>query len=392
MIWKLLRQHISPLQLLGFFLANLLGVFVVLLAMQFYNDVRPIFSQNDGFISNDYIILSKRISTTGLTASTFSDKEIEELASQPFARNVGAFTASQYQVSCSMGIQGMATFGTQMYFESVPDQFVDTHSQEWHYEPGNQFVPIILPRNYLAIYNFGFAQSRSLPRLSEGLVSTLELMLVLRGQGKEQRMKGRVVGFTTRLNTILAPQSFIDWSNAEFAPQADTSPTRLILEVGNTADERIVKYAQSHGYDVDDDRLQAGKATYVLKIVSGIVMAVGLLITLLSFFILMLSIYLLVQKNTRKLQTLLLLGYSPARVSLPYQLLTVGINVLVLLLALALLWWLRGHYMKMLWSMFPTMPSGSYVPTIILGVALCLLVSVLNIIALRRKILGIWKG
>lgn len=392
MIWKLLRQHISPLQLLGFFLANLLGVFVVLLAMQFYNDVRPIFSQNDGFISNDYIILSKRISTTGLTASTFSDKEIEELASQPFARNVGAFTASQYQVSCSMGIQGMATFGTQMYFESVPDQFVDTHSQEWHYEPGDQFVPIILPRNYLAIYNFGFAQSRSLPRLSEGLVSTLELMLVLRGQGKEQRMKGRVVGFTTRLNTILAPQSFIDWSNAEFAPQADTSPTRLILEVGNTADERIVKFAQSHGYDVDDDRLQAGKATYVLKIVSGIVMAVGLLITLLSFFILMLSIYLLVQKNTRKLQTLLLLGYSPARVSLPYQLLTVGINVLVLLLALALLWWLRGHYMKMLWSMFPTMPSGSYLPTIILGVALCLLVSVLNIIALRRKILGIWKG
>ena len=130
----------------------------------------------------------------------------------------------------------------------------------------------------------------------------------------------------------------------------------------------------------------------MLKIVSGIVMAVGLLITLLSFFILMLSIYLLVQKNTRKLQTLLLLGYSPARVSLPYQLLTVGINVLVLLLALTLLWWLRGHYMKMLWSMFPTMPSGSYLPTIILGVALCLLVSVLNIIALRRKILGIWKG
>ena len=102
-------------------------------------------------------------------------------------------------------------------------------------------------------------------------------------------MRGRVVGFTTRLNTILAPQSFIDWSNEQFAPNADTSPTRLILEVGNTADERIVKYAQNHGYDVDEDRLEAGKATYVLKIVSGIVMAVGLLITFLSFFILMLG-------------------------------------------------------------------------------------------------------
>ena len=36
MIWKLLRQHISVSQLAGFFLANLFGMIIVLLGVQFY--------------------------------------------------------------------------------------------------------------------------------------------------------------------------------------------------------------------------------------------------------------------------------------------------------------------------------------------------------------------
>lgn len=35
MIWKLLRQHISVSQLAGFFLANLFGMIIVLLGVQF---------------------------------------------------------------------------------------------------------------------------------------------------------------------------------------------------------------------------------------------------------------------------------------------------------------------------------------------------------------------
>ena len=39
LVWKLLRQHISIGQLAGFFLANLFGMMIVLLSMQFYKDV-----------------------------------------------------------------------------------------------------------------------------------------------------------------------------------------------------------------------------------------------------------------------------------------------------------------------------------------------------------------
>lgn len=386
LVWKLLRQHISGLQLLGFFLANLLGMLIVLLALQFYRDVRPVFSQEDGVINNDYIIISKRISAFGVGTSSFTKNEIEDIQDQPFTVRLGAFTASQYQVSCSMGIEGVANFGTQMYFEAVPDLFVDTDRSQWKYEEGSDFVPIILPRGYLSIYNFGFAQGRSLPQLSEGVVSMIDMTVLLRGDSKEFRMRGKVVGFTNRLNTILVPESFMQWSNREFAPGADTDPTRLIVEVGNPTDDRIAKYIQQHNYDIDEDKLQAGKATYFLKVMSGIVMGVGLLISALSFFILMLSIYLLVQKNTVKFRNLLLIGYSPAQVSLPYQLLTIVLNGLVLAIALLMLYVLRQRYMNLLWAMFPTIEEGTMWPAYVLGGVIFLLVSVLNVMAIRHKV------
>ena len=159
----------------------------------------------------------------------------------------------------------------------------------------------------------------------------------------------------------------------------------------NPADDAIARFLQEKGYDTEEDKLDAGKTTYFLKIVSGVVMSVGLLISVLSFYILMLSIYLLVQKNTTKLENLLLIGYSPWRVGLPYQVLTVGMNVLVLLLAIGLLTWLRGYYLDMILLLFPQMEEASLWPACALGVVLCVAVSVLNVCAIQRKVMAIWK-
>lgn len=396
LVWKLLRQHVSVPQLLGFFLANLLGMLIVLLSLQFYQDVRPVFSQEDGFIKPEYLIVSKRISAVGAlsssTTSTFSESDIQDLRLQPFCKGIGGFVASQYKVACSLGIKGVAQFGTEMFFESVPDEYVDADVKQWTFDPEHPMVPIILPRTYLAIYNFGFAQSQSLPKISEGVIGLVDMTIVMRGNGQEQHVEGRVIGFSTRLNTILVPQSFIRWSNEKFAPEADTSPTRLIVEVYNPTDDAIVKYMNEHGYELEDDKLDAGKITYFLKIVSAIVMCVGLLISILSFYILMLSIYLLVQKNTEKLRNLLLIGYSPARVSLPYQLLTLCVNAVVFIISLVALYFIRQYYMQMIWAMFPQMDEAPMWPAILLGITLFLIVTVLNAVAVRNRVISIWKN
>lgn len=394
LVWKLLRQHISLPQLAGFFFANLCGMVIVLLSVQFYKDILPVFTEGDSFIKKDYIIVSKKISTLGTfvgKSNTFSDKEVEDIKAQSFTKEVGAFTPSQFKVSAGMGMEKVGLqMSTDMFFESVPDKFVDVNLDKWVFNENKPVIPIIIPRNYLNLYNFGFAQSRSLPQLSEGVMGMVNLDIRISGGGHREVFKGNIVGFSNRLNTILVPETFMRWANENFAPGAKSEPSRLIVEVNNPTDDRIAKYFKDKGYDTEDDKLDAGKTTWFLKVIVGIVLSVGLLISVLSFYILMLSIYLLLQKNTTKLENLLLIGYSPAKVAFPYQLLTLGLNAIVLILSVGVVLYVRSSYMKLIGKLFPQLDEGSMWPAMLVGVLLFAGVSVFNVIAVRRKVASIW--
>lgn len=394
LVWKLLKQHISIPQFAGFFFANLFGMLIVLLGYQFYNDVMPVFTADDSFMKSDYIIVEKKIGT-GNTLSgrsnSFTQSDIDDLKAEKFATKVGAFTSTQYTVTAHMGVGGTNVLNTELFFESIPDEFVDAPKNDWVYKPGDKYVPIILPRSYIAMYNFGFAQSRSLPKISDGLVGMIDFDIFIQGDGRNASFKGKVIGFSNRVTSILVPQSFMDWSNETFAPGKHADPTRLVMEPDNSKTEVMTSYFDNKGYEVENDKLDAEKTTYFLRLMVSGVMVVGLVISLLSFYILMLSIYLLVQKNSTKLENLLLIGYSPRDVAKPYQLLTIFLNCGVLLIALAILFFIRNYYMGIISTLFPDLDLGNLAPAIVLGLCLFAIVSISNIIAIRHKITSIWK-
>ena len=394
LVWKLLRQHISIPQFVGFFFANLVGMLIILLGVQFYTDTQSVYTSEDSFMKEDYLIINKEVNTIGSivgSSTSFSKSEIEELQQQPFVEKLGAFTASSFDVYAGFDIEGFVRFSTDMFFESVPDEFVDVHAGEWDYTEGDQKIPIILPRNYLDLYNFGYAQSRNMPTLSEGILGSIRLSIVIRGNGFRDNYEGRIVGFSNRLNTILVPQAFMQWANDYYSSGCQGDATRLILQVNNPTDENITRYLKEHNYLTDENKLDASKTTFILRVIVGIVMGVGLIISVLAFYILMLSVYLLVQKNSSKLENLLLVGYSPARVSMPYQILTIGLNVLVFVLAFVVLIIIRQQYLGLFETFFPNMETPSMLIAVVVGVGLLLLVSVLNVIAVRSKVMSIWK-
>ena len=392
-VWKLLRQHISMPQLGGFIFANLFGMLIVLLGYQFYLDVVPVFTAEDSFMRQGYLIVSKKVGTAGTIsgrANTFNHTEIDELQNQKFVAKLGVFTSTGYKVQAAMSVNGVNIANTELFFESVPDDFVEVDKSRWHYKAGDKVVPIILPRTYLTMYNFGFAQSHSLPKLSEGLVGMIDFRLFIQGNHHEANFQGKVIGFSSRLSSILVPQSFMDWSNDYFSPGQNQKPTRLIVEAGNPSDMGVSKYFDKKGYELEDDKLNSEKSIYFLKLIVSMVMAVGLTISVLSFYILMLSIYLLVQKNSEKLENLLLIGYSPSAVARPYQLLTLVLNTVVLTVALAVLALARSYYMNIIQTLQPDVNDTSMLPSFAMGLALLLLVTTLNVIVVRRKILKIW--
>lgn len=185
LLWKLLRSHLSVAQTVGFALAGVVGMTIVLTSVQAYRDVMPVFDAPDSFMRGDYLVLSKRVGalqTIGLGSSDFTPGELEELGGQPFVRDVGAFTPADYRVKGTVGMGGVQ-LSTYLFFEAVPDRFLDVASGKWKYEPGDGDIPIIIPRNYLNLYNYGFAKSQGLPQISEGIFQRVSLGIEVAGNG-----------------------------------------------------------------------------------------------------------------------------------------------------------------------------------------------------------------
>jgi hypothetical protein len=395
LIWKLLRQHISVAQLTGFFVANLFGLVIVLLSIQLYHDILPLFSGEDSLMKRDYIIISKRVSALGgllNKQSGFTADEVEELRQQGFARSVGEFTPSNFKVSTGISMaEAGVNMGTAMFFEAVPDEYVDVNLQKWNFDESSDVVPIIIPRNYLNLYNFGFAKSRGLPQLSEGVMGLIQMDIYMTGDnGEKLQYKGNIVGFSNRLNTILVPQKFIDWANNRLSPEKKNNPSRLIVEVENAADASMAKYLQQKGYETENDKLDNSKMTYLLRVVTAVVVSVGAVISILSFYILMLSVFLLLQKNTVKLQNLMLIGYSPRQVALPYQMLTVGLNVVNGIVAIIIVSVVRTLYIDSLTIVAPQMAVNPLAGICLICLILVSVISIINAVVIYRKIVSIW--
>ena len=397
LIWKLLRQHISRSQLTGFFLSNLLGTSINLLSFQFYCDLRPVLSgEGDSFLKKDFLTITKKVSTLSSLSgrsNTFTPQEIEELQQQKFIKNISEFTSSGFDVMAGISMENLGVnLATAMFFESVPDEYIDADLSEWSFDGNNRIIPIILPRNYLRLYNFGFAQSRNMPKISEGMTKAIKLNIQLRGNGKIEHFSGKIAGFSDRLNTILVPEQFMKWANGQLAPSASQNPSRLIAEITNPADQEMAQFFLQKGYETEDGKLNAGKTAWFLNLAVSLVAGIGLLICLLSLYILMLSIFLLLQKNNDKLRNLLLLGYRVSQVARPYQQLTVILNACVLLFAIVLVWLLRGLYTGIISELWTGFKPGSLCLTAGIGFALFILISALNLEVIRQKIRQIGKN
>lgn len=389
---RLLRKNTSLSRVAGFVVSNFIGLAIVLGGLQFYLDARGIWQADDSFISTDYLVINKRVTseqTLGGAEPGFTESEIAGLEAQPWVRKVGRFTSNEFKAYMSVGAgdRGMSTY---MFFEAIPDEFVDVPSSQWAWSPESRDIPVIISKDYLTLYNFGFASSAGLPQLSEGIMSGIPMRLNLRSEDgmRQETLTAHVAGYSNRLNTILVPQGFLEEANKRLGGGAKKMPSRLIIDVSSPGDVAIAPYLESHDWEMAGDK-SASQASFMLKVVTVIVMAIGAVITLLSFFILLLSVSLIMEKNRDKLHSLLMLGYGLPSVGRPYVVLVAVSSVAAFLLAVCGMFVLRSYYLSPLTGLGAEPASVIY--ALGTGVALTAVIIFFNIWAVRKKVRESWR-
>lgn len=385
LIWKLLRKHISILELTVFFIANLIGMAVILAGVQIYSDLKPMLTGEDPLIGNDYMIISRPIERIGGETPKISYQEIEELRNEPFVENLGIFASSNFRVDGGIEFKG-DKLSTMMFFEAVPDNFIDVEVDNWGYKQESDIIPIIIPRNYLNLYNFGFSQTQGLPNITEDMIKRIEIDIRIRGNGYSDRYRGYVVGFSDRLNTILVPMSFMTWANDHYSNETNDDATRLILEVQNPGAPEVVAYMEEHGFVAEDKPSESSKALFILQVCVAVIVGIGAIFSILAIIILTLSIYLLLQKNVSKLENLVLIGYKPMYVAMPYIIMTVALNLSILIVSIAAVSYTQVRYIDYIESSFGISIDASPSTSIITGGIVAVVITIFNLLVIYRKI------
>lgn len=390
MIRTLLKRNISPWQIAGYAVATLVGVAIVMLAVQFYFDLGGalgIKSDSDiNLVSPRNMVISKPVglgNTLSGNAPSFSRHEIEQIEAQPWVSAISAFQASDFGVWAGVDFGGRS-LSSAMFFESIPDQLVDESISGFNFDPEHPLIPIVISKDYLALYNFGFATSGGLPVVSEGIISSIPLRVTLSGNGRRDTFDARIIGFSNWINTICVPRSFMDWAHNIYGSGAPSEPARLIIEVNDPSDPEVNKFMAHNNYIVAGPEDNSGRASYLLRIVSASVAAVGAVITLLALFILALSLFLLIHKNSQSISGLLLLGYTPSEVSRFYMALVGIINAAVLLLAMTALLLISRLWHPAVEALGAS-PASPFA-AIAVGVAVLALISAVNCAIIRRMV------
>lgn len=387
---KLLRHNLSLTQTIGFALANFVGLTIVVAGLMVYLDARPIWNTEDSFMKKDYVVINKKVSlenTLG-TSTAFTSDEVKDLQQQPWVRSLSPFTTADFRVAASITAPGQNRgLNTFLFFESLPDEYVDVKGAGWGFEPGDKTVPIIMSRDYLALYNFGFATSAGMPQVSESMISSVPLRLYITSNAnplQSMHINARIVGFSSRLNTILVPQEFMDWANKVYGSGTKREPSRIIIDTNSPGDVAITDYMEEKGWEIGGDK-SASRASFLLNVATGAILAVGVVITLLSFFVLFLSISLLMQKNRPKLHSLLQLGYRVAEVGKPYRQVVLLTSAVTFAMAVGAGFLLRSIYIDSVTAIGGGAPV--WLP-LAAGLVLSLITTGVNLYAIRRRVLS----
>jgi hypothetical protein len=265
---------------------------------------------NQDSIAN-FLVVAKVINGNN-RENVLSSEKIEKLKRQPFIEKVGLLTASRFKVSAQSPSERFP-FYTDMFFESVPDEFIDVRSADWKWAPGSTTIPLIIPNQFLDLYNFGFAPSQNLMQLTQSMVMALPIVLNVSFHGQPIRFTGKVVGFSDRISSVLVPENFLAMANKQFGTQGDVRPSRVVIRTNDPGNPELVKYLKDNGLATDADKTRFSQYRRIVNTVVSASWITGAVMLLFAILVFSLFIQLTIASTQNEIHLLVTLGVSPTQ-------------------------------------------------------------------------------
>ena len=145
-------------------------------------------------------------------------------------------------------------FNSNIFLQAIENDLIDISSNEFKWDDSNDYVPVIMPRNFLMMLNT-FLSASKLPQLSESLISNVQMNFTLGPKSKRSVVPARIVGFTNDFSSILVPSAFLKMANLKFANTKDEFQSQLVIKAVDNKLGLLESYLEDKGYESGEDQI-----------------------------------------------------------------------------------------------------------------------------------------
>lgn len=312
MLNKILFKNQSPLQLVLACIGAFLGFSFLITSFHYLIRVSE-FGKSEEILGSNTLIVQKKVTnynSMNLAKTDFSTAEINALSDKNFVDGVSPILNNSFNISIKTDSDLVPYFRTDIFVQTVDSEFLKINDADWQWQNGDEFVPVIMPREFLVMLNT-FASAKGLPQVSDDLAKKVKFKFTVSGDDKVEKFQVKIVGFTNELSSILVPNSFMEYGNTNFPSTVPAKITHLMTSIEEGKFGEFEQYMESHNLEPKESSVTIGKLKSIAGTLFSVLIFISLLTIFLSILVLLQYAQLLLAKNKYEITTLLRIGYSP---------------------------------------------------------------------------------
>lgn len=312
MLRKLLFRHQDKRQLIIAIIGSFLGMTFLITSIHYLIKVNE-FGEGADILGPNTIIVQKKVTssnTLNIAKTDFSPREIELIKAESFIIDVKPVITNNFDVSLETDDPLVPRFRTDVFIQTLDKDFLDVKSKEWHWNPNDTIVPIIMPREFLVMLNT-FASASGIGQVSDEVAKDIRFRFTLKSEDKKEWVTARIIGFTNSVSSILVPETFMTWANNRYAPGKENKITQIMISGQESEFGLVENMLKTRHLESKNAQMVAGRLKSMVGTLILIVLGISVIAVFLSGLVLIQYLQLLLSKNTYEVRTLLRLGFHP---------------------------------------------------------------------------------
>ncbi len=312
MLNKLLFKNQDKKQLTIAIIGAFMGITFLITSIHYIIKVNE-FGKGADILGPNTLIVQKKVtnaSSLNLTKTDFSIHELEKMRKEPFIVEVQPVLSNNFSVSFETSDPLVPYFRSDVFIQTVDKKFLDVKTSDWDWKPGDKYVPMIMPREFLVMLNT-FMSSSGIPQISDDIAKQVKFKFKLKNDKGEEKVDVRIIGFTNEVSSLLVPASFMKYGNDKYSDGTDNKITQIMISGKESEFGLVEDLLNKKGLESKNAQMVVGRLKSVVGTLFIVVLGISIIAVLASGLVLIQYMQLLMSRNAYEVRTLLRIGYNP---------------------------------------------------------------------------------